>query len=55
MGGPSYGKLFIEIQNLHSLEYNKRDYTLPEEKDLYVNMKFWGDTSKGIFLRVRIF
>ena len=40
---PTYGRLFIEIQNLHSLEYNKRNYAADEESDLYVNLKFFGE------------
>lgn len=51
-GGPTYGRLFIEIQNLHSLEYNKRDYMQVEENDVYVNFKFWGEQGRGVFLRV---
>jgi len=51
-GGPTYGRLFIEIQNLHSLDYNKRNYASPEEQDIYVNFKFWGEQGRGTFLRV---
>ena len=56
--GPSYGSLFVEIGNVDFLTYDGQNYL--EEgfsahgkgiNHLFANIKFWGDSTKGIYLR----
>lgn len=43
MAGPTLGRMFIEIGNLENLSYNNRDYLKSDEKEIYSNIKFWGE------------
>ena len=54
--GSAYGNLFIEIGDLGWLIYDTENYL--EEMasgkgvhNLFANMKFWGDNTKGLYLR----
>lgn len=56
--GNTYGHLFIEIGNLEWLIYDGQNYLESgvgsEGKGIYslfVNTKFWGDKTKGIYLK----
>jgi len=57
--GNTYGHLFVEIGNLEWLIYNQENY-LDERgmgvddkgvHSLFCNIKFWGDKSKGVYLK----
>lgn len=56
--GSNFGHMFIELGNLDWFQYDGQNYL--EEgsssqgkgiNNLYGNIKFWGDRSKGIYLR----
>ena len=56
--GPNFGSLFVEMQNIEWLTYDGLNYL--EEglstagkaaNHLFANMKFWGDRTKGIYLK----
>ncbi len=56
--GPNFGSLFIELGNLDWLTYDGKNY-LDESSGssnkgvtrLFGNIKFWGDRTKGIYLK----
>lgn len=56
--GPNFGSLFIEFGNLDWLTYDGENY-LDEGASsankgvtrLFGNIKFWGDRTKGIYLK----
>lgn len=51
------GKLFIELGQVEWLIYNERNYLQSPQgtniplKNVFVNLRFYGDRSKGLFLR----
>ncbi|CDW78943.1 c2 domain-containing protein 3 [Stylonychia lemnae] len=56
--GPTFGFLFIEMQNLDWLTYDGQNYLEdigtslgPRVNNLFANIKFWGDQSKGVYLK----
>ena len=53
MSGKSHGRVYLEMHNLNSLEYNSRDYCGESEANtrLFANIKFWGETGPGVYLK----
>jgi hypothetical protein len=55
--GSTYGHLFVEIGNLNWLIYDNENYLEPASGgtkpifNLFTNIKFWGDKTKGIYLK----
>jgi hypothetical protein len=55
--GPNFGHLFIEMGNLDWLTYDGQNYLDDGSGEgrgvnhLFANIKFWGDRSKGIYLK----
>ena len=56
--GNNFGHLFIEIGNLDWFQYDGQNYLEEGSSsagkgiyNLFSNIKFWGDSSKGIYLK----